>query len=153
MSFTLDTSHFEISPLKVVARMNMLLISFTRDTSQSPIGPCRLLAHSISFGDSRQVATAPLSSCLSCGENKAWPTQEFGEMEMRRAKKMTWWCHGKGIGACWYITWSLFLLVRLHTSMCARVRALRLTRVHSQHFGEKCSWNSIGTSGAQSCVV
>ena len=86
---TLDTSHFEMSPFKDTARMKMALMSVTLDTSHVPIDPCRSWEHSPFGEDVRQVVTALLSSALDCGEKNILPTQEFGEMEITRAKKMT----------------------------------------------------------------
>ena len=69
MSFALDTSHLEISLSKNFARANMRLMSVTRYTSQVPIGPCGLLRH-LSFDDSlRHASTALLSCTLDRGEN------------------------------------------------------------------------------------
>ena len=68
MLVTLDTSHLEMSPLKVVAPENMLLISLSRDTSHSPIGPCGLSAQSFTEVSLRHDSTAILSSALERGE-------------------------------------------------------------------------------------
>ena len=74
MLVTLETSHFEMSPLNnfVLANMSLMnisLMSVTLETSQSPSGPCGLLEQS-PFGDSlRHASTALRSSALDCGEN------------------------------------------------------------------------------------
>merc|ERR1719199_2296138 len=69
MSFTRDTSHFEMAPSNAFASLNMALMSVTLDTSHSPIGPCGQSEQS-PFGDSlRYASIAPLSSSLDCGEN------------------------------------------------------------------------------------
>ena len=69
MLVTRDTSHLEMSPLKDVARENIRLMSVTRDTSHSPIGPCGPL-EPWPCGDSlRYASTAFLSCALDCGEN------------------------------------------------------------------------------------
>ena len=69
MSLALDTSHFDRSLSKNLARANMRLMSVTRDTSQVPIGPCGLLRH-WPFGDNfRHASTALLSCTLDRGEN------------------------------------------------------------------------------------
>ena len=69
MLLTLDTSHFEMSLSKSLARANMRLMSVTRDTSHAPICPCRPVKH-LPFGDIlRHTSTALLSCTLDRGEN------------------------------------------------------------------------------------
>ena len=71
MSFTLDTSHLERSLSNNFALANMRLISVTRDTSHVPIGPCGPAKH-LPLGDClRHVTTALLSCTLDMGENAA----------------------------------------------------------------------------------
>ena len=107
MSFTLDTSHFEISALNKAAPMKMALMSATLDTSHSPTNPCPLSEQS-PLGDSlRHALTALFSFALDCGENTNWPAQNFIKAETRRAKMMTWQCGSEWIGTCWCIFGSL----------------------------------------------
>ena len=69
MSFTLDTSHFEMSPINTVAYEKRRAMLLMRDTSHSPIGPYRLLGQS-PFGDNfRHASTVRLSSGFDSGEN------------------------------------------------------------------------------------
>ena len=69
ISFTFDTSHFEMSALKDLALVNSAVMSVTRDMSHSPIGLCGPFDQS-PFGDSlRYVSTAFLSTTWDCGEN------------------------------------------------------------------------------------
>merc|ERR1712048_1476351 len=68
ISFTLDTSHFEISPWNDDAPRKRSLMSDTLDTSHSPIGPCGPLAQSPSGDNSRQASTAGWSSAFDRGE-------------------------------------------------------------------------------------
>ena len=89
MSFTLDTSHFEMSRLNDVIPRKIALMSVTLDKSHSPIVPCGPSEQSRSRVNVRQVVTAFLSSALDCGEHRDRPAQEFGDMEIKRAKKMT----------------------------------------------------------------
>ena len=89
MSFARDTFHLEISPLNDVAPMNIALISVTLDTSHSSIDPRTPSEQSIPWSNFRLVVMALLSSALDCGENRTRPAQDFGEMEISRAKKMT----------------------------------------------------------------
>ncbi len=44
MSVTLETSHFDMSPLNKVADENMLLVSVTLDTSQFEMAPLKDVA-------------------------------------------------------------------------------------------------------------
>ena len=68
MSATFDTSHFEMSPLNLLADKKILFILVIVDTSQDPIGPCGVCERSLE--DSlRHVSTALLSSCFDRGEN------------------------------------------------------------------------------------
>ena len=81
MSFTLDTSHFEMSPIYTAASEKRRAILVMRDTSHSPIGPCGPLGQS-PFGDNlRHASTALLSLGLECGENAGggtgWDTGEI----------------------------------------------------------------------------
>ena len=46
MLVTLDTSHFEMSPLNDFAEANMSNMSATPETSHDPIGPCEPLEQS-----------------------------------------------------------------------------------------------------------
>ena len=66
MVVTRDTSHFEMSALNDVAPANMWLMSVTRDTSQFPIG---LNIPKPSAEYSRYASIASLSSALVFGEN------------------------------------------------------------------------------------
>ena len=69
MSVTLDTSHFEMSPLNNCAPKNTPFMSVTLDTSHPAIDSCGQPEQS-PFGESlRYESTAPLSSVLDCGEN------------------------------------------------------------------------------------
>ena len=64
MVFTLDTSHFEMSPLNegYHARWNVDCMLVTAETFQDPIGPCGPLEQSlVSF---RHSAMAALSSAF-----------------------------------------------------------------------------------------
>ena len=64
---TLDTSHFEMSPLNEDASANNELMSVTADTSQDPIGPYRPVEQS---EDSlRHCVMAAFSSDLDFGAN------------------------------------------------------------------------------------
>ena len=75
MLVTLDTSHFEMSPMNLSApgtpsRLNNWLISVTADTSQDPIGPCGPLEqsedscrHSLMAAWSSDFAAHPVGSC------------------------------------------------------------------------------------------
>ena len=91
MSLTLNTFHFEISPLNDPAPMKMELMSMILDTSHSPIAPCGPAEQS-PFGDNfRHAVTLFLSASLVCGENTDSPTQEFSEIKMTRVKMMTWY--------------------------------------------------------------
>ena len=47
MSVTLDTSHFEMSPLNENARWNVDCMLVTAETFQDPIGPCGPLEQSL----------------------------------------------------------------------------------------------------------
>ena len=72
ISITLDTSHFERSPLNDFASVNNWEISVTVATSHSAIGPCGPLVQSlfeIHEVDFRHASTALLSSVLDCGES------------------------------------------------------------------------------------
>ena len=64
MSFALDTSHFEISPLNKVLKENMWLMSITPEVSHCPIDPCGPLEQSPSMSISRHELTAPLRYAL-----------------------------------------------------------------------------------------
>ena len=75
MSLELDTSHFEMSPLKEFASANTLLISVTLDTSHSAIGPYGPLEQRLLGDNSRHALTAPLSSALD--ENAVEVSQGF----------------------------------------------------------------------------
>ena len=141
ISFTREISHFEMSLLKDAAPRNMAFVSVTLDTSHSPIGPCGPSEQSPSGANFRQIVTAFLSSAWNCGENRNWPAQEFGEIVITRAKKMTWRYNSEGVDGCYYITSSLCLCL-----------SARLTRMHSQYF-ELMSCNSLGTSREWSCVM
>ena len=69
MDSTLDTSHFDRSPLNKFLPANIRIMSNTRDTSQSAIAPFGPLEQS-PFGDNwRHVSTALSSVNLDCGEN------------------------------------------------------------------------------------
>ena len=125
----------------------MSLISVMLDTSHSPIGPCTPSEQPTSRVNSRQAVTALLSSAFDCGENNIWPAQECSEMEMTRAKKMAWWCDGKGVDACWDNILSLLLCLSVSVSVCVTVSAW-LTRVHSQLVGVE---NSPESSGIRPC--
>ena len=112
--------------------MKRELISVTLDKSHSPIGlwECR------SRGAFRQLSTAYLSCALDCGENTNWPSQEFGDMEIRRANKMAWRCESNQIVVFWCIVLCLvsaqnsrFIFMRL-----CQCTSVRLTRVRGQHF-------------------
>ena len=64
MFVTLDTFHFERSPLNELRSENISDMEDTPDTSHSAIGPCGLLEQSF-FGDNlRHASTALLSSAL-----------------------------------------------------------------------------------------
>ena len=83
MSFTLDTSHFETSPINTAVSEKRRAMFLMLDTSHSPIGTCEPLGHS-HFGDKfRHVSTAFLSSGLDCGENagvgRGWGSWGRGE--------------------------------------------------------------------------
>ena len=69
MLVTLDTSHFEMSPLKVRLESKIVVISVTDDTSQFPIGPCGLLEQSPGGDCLRHAPMALLSCTLDCGTN------------------------------------------------------------------------------------
>ena len=86
ISVTRDTSHFQMSPLNDAALMKTELISVTLDTSHCLIDPYGLYEQSPP-ANLRQLATALLSCALDSGENKDWPSQEFGDVDIRRIKK------------------------------------------------------------------
>ena len=69
VSFTLDTSHFEMSPLNDVAPLNISNMSLTAETFQFPIGPCGPLVQSPTGDCLRHAATAATNSGLSRGLN------------------------------------------------------------------------------------
>ena len=69
MSVTLDTSHFERSPINKVAKENSRCILTMLDTSYSMIGPYGQLNKSPSGDNFRHASTALLSSVLDCGDN------------------------------------------------------------------------------------
>ena len=69
MVVTPDTSHFEMSPLNELASSNILPMLVTLDTSHSSIGPCGPLVQSPFRDNFRHLTTALLSSGLDCGEN------------------------------------------------------------------------------------
>ena len=69
MSVTLETSHFEISPLNLSASENNCRVLGTLDTSQDPIGPCKLLEQSVDT--LVHSITAVWSCALSFGANPA----------------------------------------------------------------------------------
>ena len=89
ISCTLETFHFEISALNDVAPMKMAPVSVTLEMSQSPMVPYGPSEQSVPRDNFRQVLIALLSSALDCGANTNWLSQKFGEMETRRAKKIT----------------------------------------------------------------
>merc|ERR1712032_1783541 len=68
---TLDTSHFEMSPLNEILSENIWLISTTLDTSHSPIEPFGPLEQSPSGDSLRHALTALWNSVLDFGENDA----------------------------------------------------------------------------------
>ena len=71
----------------------------TLDTSHSPTGPCGPSEQSPSGDNSRQAATAPLSSVVDGGENTEDPAQQFGAIQVRNVRKMIRRCRGKRICA------------------------------------------------------
>ena len=84
ISATLNTSHFKMPLLNDVARTNIQRISVTRETSQSPVSPCGPSEQS-PFGDNfRYSSAALLSSALVCGENAVVPLL-IGPKQLRRA--------------------------------------------------------------------
>ena len=89
MSVTRDTSHLEILLLNCVAPMKRSLISATLDTSHSLIGPRASREQSPLCDSLRHASMALLSFAFDGGENADRSVQEFGEINMRRAKKMT----------------------------------------------------------------
>ena len=66
---TLETSHLEMSPLNDFANPKMLFMSVMRDTSHSPIGPCEPLEQPPCGDSVRHEATACSSCALDRGEN------------------------------------------------------------------------------------
>ena len=69
VSVALDTSHFEMSALNPLEFKNIPLMSVTRDTSHSPMGPCGPVEQS-PFEDSlKHSSTALWSSVVVCGAN------------------------------------------------------------------------------------
>ena len=109
MSSTFDTSHVDRLPSNDHAPTKRELMSVTPDTSHFMIGPCGPPKQLRSRDNGRQAVTALLSSVLDCGENKNSPAQEFGEMDITRAKKIIWWYGSEGIVTFYSITCSLFL--------------------------------------------
>ena len=69
MFLAFDTSHFEISPRNNVALENMLLISVTLDTSHLPIAPCGPFEQPPFGNKLRHALTAPLRSTRASGKN------------------------------------------------------------------------------------
>ena len=67
MSFTLDTSHFEMSPLNNNAFENIRSMEVTRDTSHAPIGPYGPVEQSPSDENARHSFTAFLRPSFDCG--------------------------------------------------------------------------------------
>ena len=69
MSVTLDTSHFEILPLNEVAPRNRELMSVTSDTSHSAIEPCGPLAQSPTADILKHSSSKSLRSLWFLGGN------------------------------------------------------------------------------------
>ena len=111
---------------------------------------------------------ALVNSALDFGVNITWLAREFGEMDMRRATKVTWWQDRKLIGIGWFMTLPFCLRASLCPSVrqCARVSvrvyvysvhrcvsvsvSAWLTRMHSQ----ECViilYKGPGTSEARPC--
>ena len=65
MVVTLDTSHLEISPVNLFAPYNNQLMSIKAETSQDPIGPCGPLEQSEE--SRRHSLMAALSSAFDFG--------------------------------------------------------------------------------------
>ena len=161
MSCTLDTSHSEMSALKDVESIKIVLISVTRDTSHSPIAPCGPSEQS-PRGDTFVQSWIPLlSSALDCGENMDWPAREFREEEISRAKKMTWEYEIKKashvcrclhhLSRCLHhLCVCIWAYAKLRTSLpgCSGCRSEWLTRVHIQYF-EITQYSSPGISGGR----
>ena len=151
MSFTLDKSHFDISPWNEFTPMKMSLMSVILDTSHSPIDPCVSLEQFNSGDNFRQVVTALLSSTLDCGENINWQVHKFGEMEIRRVNKVTWMimcvtC----MSQCLWVHHNISMHVRRSASIYHSLVSMRrwFTGAYSQRF-EIVPSNSIETSRAR----
>ena len=92
--------------------------------------------------------TAFLSCALDCGENENWPTQEFGEITISRAKKLIWWGENK---KALHVSPASARMFQSIWWVCLSVcESKSLTRVRSQNV-EILSCNSPATSASQPC--
>ena len=153
MSMTLETFHFDTSPLNDVAPMKMELISVNLDTSHSSIAPCTPSEQSGIRDDLIHLSTAFLSCALDCGENTSGPADDFSGIEIRIATNMTWWMCEETNRRVIGLHCLVRVCVKIVSCVCASLRASALlTCVHS-HCLEVMRYNISDIFRAPNCEV